>query len=402
MPLSVTISIHTCSLPANADAATWSAKDVDCDALVAIVSKCLARVQAAAAADSQLDIALPESSAAPIGVAARHRLGSQLASILKVRSVQEQLLISRTSSSTNNLLLLMDRSQALGYAGDCGYNHFLYPSEKETRTMLTWLVGKLPRAASAVDSATLAGATQSMSLRASLSQSTASATSASASLLSTEQLQCVFANWKRSKTLHVLPNHRVAGLRGFQSLALETASVSLPWHEATAKTGTIVLLCDVLVATRILTFVLSFMTAADRFLFDTFPHTALRATSLLEALASSQRKRTQRMDLFEDDDDDDVAETPVAASGARAHKVSSSDAVRTLLLVATLDFIDRLTLRCCVRHRVAQLVRRQLSTARASWRPSTTHQSPSRDSQTKTTGTMTTRQMTTPTVRLAL
>jgi hypothetical protein len=33
----------------------------------------------------------------------------------------------------------------LGYSGDCGYNQLLYPVENQTRSLLTWLVQKLPR-----------------------------------------------------------------------------------------------------------------------------------------------------------------------------------------------------------------------------------------------------------------
>lgn len=33
----------------------------------------------------------------------------------------------------------------LGFTGDCGYNQLLYPVESQTRTLLNWLVQKLPR-----------------------------------------------------------------------------------------------------------------------------------------------------------------------------------------------------------------------------------------------------------------
>lgn len=34
----------------------------------------------------------------------------------------------------------------LGYSGDCGYNQLLYPVEHQTRSLINWLVQKLPRA----------------------------------------------------------------------------------------------------------------------------------------------------------------------------------------------------------------------------------------------------------------
>lgn len=53
----------------------------------------------------------------PPNVAARHRISTNIATKIK----------------------------ELGYPGDCGYNQLLYPVEIQTRTLLTWLVQKLPR-----------------------------------------------------------------------------------------------------------------------------------------------------------------------------------------------------------------------------------------------------------------
>ena len=57
------------------------------------------------------------SHALPPNIASRHRICTTLAS--KVKDA--------------------------GFAGDCGYNQLLYPLEDQTRTLLNWLVQKLPR-----------------------------------------------------------------------------------------------------------------------------------------------------------------------------------------------------------------------------------------------------------------
>ncbi|OQR96936.1 hypothetical protein ACHHYP_12903 [Achlya hypogyna] len=57
------------------------------------------------------------SEAFPKGVAQRHRLAAALAEQIKSH----------------------------GYAGECGYNHLLYPTEYDTRQLLLWLVQKLPK-----------------------------------------------------------------------------------------------------------------------------------------------------------------------------------------------------------------------------------------------------------------
>jgi len=53
----------------------------------------------------------------PSNVAARHRISTNIATKIK----------------------------ELGYPGDCGYNQLLYPVDIQTRSLLTWLVQKLPR-----------------------------------------------------------------------------------------------------------------------------------------------------------------------------------------------------------------------------------------------------------------
>lgn len=49
------------------------------------------------------------------------------------------------------------------------------------------------------------------------------------------------------------------------------------------------------------------------FLFDDFPQSSLRAASLLEALASAERQRLQRMSRFDDDDENETAAVERAA-----------------------------------------------------------------------------------------
>jgi coiled-coil domain-containing protein 22 len=53
----------------------------------------------------------------PANIASRHRICTDIASKIK----------------------------DLGFSGDCGYNQLLYPSPAQTRTLLTWMVQKLPR-----------------------------------------------------------------------------------------------------------------------------------------------------------------------------------------------------------------------------------------------------------------
>jgi hypothetical protein len=37
------------------------------------------------------------------------------------------------------------RIKGLGYTGECGYNQILYPTESQSKALLSWLVQKLPR-----------------------------------------------------------------------------------------------------------------------------------------------------------------------------------------------------------------------------------------------------------------
>ena len=61
---------------------------------------------------SQLPAVLPQN------IAARHRICTAIAAKVK----------------------------ELGYAGECGYNQILYPTEAHTRPLVNWILLKLPRA----------------------------------------------------------------------------------------------------------------------------------------------------------------------------------------------------------------------------------------------------------------
>ncbi|KAL3665828.1 hypothetical protein V7S43_009254 [Phytophthora oleae] len=207
-------------LEGSADASNWTVAELSSDAFIVVVSKFLARLHDT---EDNATFTRPSTHAkAPVGVAARHRVGSQLANILK----------------------------ELGYAGDCEYNHFLYPNEKKTRNILSWLVGKLPRSQQEEkdeeDSKTqvLAG------------------TKDAASVLESDELASIFSNWKREKTLHVMPLQDLEGLRGFQRLPLRTSPLELPWNRQEKSTHK---------------------------LFEGFPSDSVKATSLLEALAVAKR-----------------------------------------------------------------------------------------------------------------
>ncbi|RLN47487.1 hypothetical protein BBJ29_000595 [Phytophthora kernoviae] len=106
-------------LEASFQGSSWSVSALTSDAFIAIVFQFLTQLQTS---DDNVTFTLPSTlTNTPVGVAARHRVGSKLANILK----------------------------ELGYAGDCGYNHFLYPSEKETRNILSCFLS--PQAAEAED-----------------------------------------------------------------------------------------------------------------------------------------------------------------------------------------------------------------------------------------------------------
>ncbi|ETP01109.1 hypothetical protein F441_21600 [Phytophthora nicotianae CJ01A1] len=220
---------------------SWTVADLSSDALIVLVLKFLARSQHS---DDGVTFALPCAEAkAPVGVAARHRVGSQLANILK----------------------------ELGYAGDCGYNHFLYPTEKETRNILSWLVGKLPRSKLEENEDEVSNNDGLGTIGA--------GSDVAASVLGNDQLANIFSNWKRETTLHMLPNQDVEGLRGFQRLPLQTSPLELSWNRPSTTTHE---------------------------LFQGFPSDAIKPTSLLEALAVAKRGSTMflREDEYEEEEMD--------------------------------------------------------------------------------------------------
>ncbi|GMF28534.1 unnamed protein product [Phytophthora lilii] len=227
-------------LEASAESSSWTVSELSSDALIVVVLQFLARLQEADGS-STFASPLPEPKA-PVGVAARHRVGSKLANILK----------------------------ELGYAGDCGYNHFLYPSEKETRNILSWLVGKLPKVEESEEEGRKQEALASVG-------AAVDSVGWQDSVLGSDQLGSIFLSWKREKTLHVLPNVDVKGLKGFQRLPLRTSPLELPWSRPGNST---------------------------RELFDGFPSDAVKPTSLLEALAVE--KRGAAMLLTEDDFEEEV------------------------------------------------------------------------------------------------
>ncbi|RLN46506.1 hypothetical protein BBO99_00000972 [Phytophthora kernoviae] len=92
-------------LEASSQGSSWSVSALTSDAFIAIVFQFLTQLQTS---DDNVTFTLPSTlTNTPVGVAARHRVGSKLANILK----------------------------ELGYAGDCGYNHFLYPKEAEEQAL---------------------------------------------------------------------------------------------------------------------------------------------------------------------------------------------------------------------------------------------------------------------------
>uniref|UniRef100_M4B5W3 Uncharacterized protein n=1 Tax=Hyaloperonospora arabidopsidis (strain Emoy2) TaxID=559515 RepID=M4B5W3_HYAAE len=160
-----------------------------------------------------------------MSVAAKHRVSLKTASILK----------------------------ELGYAGNCSYHHFLYPSEKETKNILTWIVSKLPRFENEEfkeEGMKNEGFLDSMGRRTGSGQGDA--------VLDRGSLCDIFVSWKREKTLYMLPNKYIEGLRGFQRLPLQTSPLELPWKSSGKSTRT---------------------------LFRDFPSESVKVTSLLEALA---------------------------------------------------------------------------------------------------------------------
>lgn len=206
-------------------------KDITSEALVAIIWHCLERIKSS---EPHLDIGVPTQLTASVGVAVRHRVGSQLANILK----------------------------ELGYAGDCGYNHFLYPNEKETRAMLSWLVSKLPRPEESHQNR---------------DHPQKPVLPHRADVLADDSLADVFTAWTKRRTLYVLPNRNVSGLRGFERLPLHTHRLHLPWQ------------ADV-----------------DMMLFEDIPAYTSRVVSVLEALSVSQCGNAFSFDTLDTGYEDDV------------------------------------------------------------------------------------------------
>ncbi|KAI9918374.1 hypothetical protein PsorP6_011744 [Peronosclerospora sorghi] len=224
---------------------SWTVADLSSDAFIVLVLKLLTQFQEE---NDSTTFTIPSSNATvPVGVAARHRVASKLANILK-----EQ-----------------------GYAGDCGYNNFLYPCEKETRNILSWLVGKLPRSKSETTEDEEDNKIQNLNGEGVLED-----TSGRKHLLDCEQLSNIFSSWKKEKTLHMLPNRNIKELKGFQRLPLQTLPLKLPWTKPTKST---------------------------QMLFEGFPNNFVKLTSLLEALAVSKRDST--IPFWEEQFDDHRANT---------------------------------------------------------------------------------------------
>ncbi|KAL4150755.1 hypothetical protein PRNP1_010152 [Phytophthora ramorum] len=247
-------------LEASEQTSSWTVTELSSDALIGVVLRFLKQLQDA---DDSATFTLPSSGVkAPVGVAARHRVGSQLANILK----------------------------ELGYAGDCGYNHFLYPSEKETRNILSWLVGKLPRSK-------LEGNEEDGGKSEVLVAGVDTA-GWQDSVLESKQLADIFSSWKREKTLYVLPSNDVEELRGFQRLPLRTSPLELPWSRPGKST---------------------------RKLFEGFPSDSVKVTSLLEALAVEKRGAT--ILLREDEFDEEVDMGEVEIQGELEAATSAGEGV---------------------------------------------------------------------------
>ena len=229
--------------------------------------KCLTQLKKA---DTGPRFTLPSiDSVAPTTVAAKHRVGLTIANILKVFHRCNLLLIKygcvyeSTAIFENVAAVMLSCVQELGYAGDCSYHHLTYPSEKETRRILTWIVSKLPRIEHEdvkEEETKQKYASDRMGRRTGEWQE--------GSVLERESLRAIFSSWKREKTLYVLPHQHVEGLRGFQRLPLQTSPLELPWNRSTKLTQK---------------------------LFEGFPRDSVKVTSLLEALAVEKCKTTIRL-----------------------------------------------------------------------------------------------------------
>ncbi|CAH0479421.1 unnamed protein product [Peronospora belbahrii] len=230
-------------LEGSSESTSWTVSDLSSDEFIVLVLKFVARLQDVDG-NKSLDPVVPAVTA-PVGVAARHRVGSKLANTLK----------------------------ELGYAGECGYNHFLYPNEKETRNILSWLVGKLPRSE--------VGENENNDSKSDVLDTMGKLSNATGwqknLVLDSEQLSNIFLSWKREKTLPMLPNQNVKGLKGFQRLPLQTSPLELPWSRLGKTT---------------------------RNMFEGFPEGSVKITSLLEALSVAKRSNT--ILLREDDLEEEI------------------------------------------------------------------------------------------------
>ncbi|POM62040.1 hypothetical protein PHPALM_28850 [Phytophthora palmivora] len=184
-------------LEGHAEDSTWTVSDLSSDAFIVVMLKFLAQVQSA---DDSVAFTLPSADlTAPVGVAARHRVGSKLANILK----------------------------ELGYAGDCGYNHFLYPNEKETRNILSWLVGKLPR------SKLEENEDEDSKLQ------ILDTIDAANTVLESKQLANIFSSWKQEKTSEKttrmmfdgFPNDSITSTSLLEALAVEKRGTTMLLRE---------------------------------------------------------------------------------------------------------------------------------------------------------------------------
>ncbi|KAJ0412169.1 hypothetical protein ATCC90586_005782 [Pythium insidiosum] len=243
-------------------AAAMDVKAVTSDELIVLVRGCLARVLPQ---DAHADLLGPRSAngqySAPVGVASRHRVGSQLATALK----------------------------DLGYTADCGYNHFLYPTEKGTRSILSFLVGKLPRPDSRrEDSAATRRHGDSVA-----------SVSVAELLVDRSAIGRVFAQWKTRRTLPTLPHRELPVLRGSQALPLQTEPVLLPWADTSA--------------------------AESGLLFDGLRPGCNAAVSLLERLALAQRTSPLNVDTL--DAMDAVESTTLDSFGGRLEVSGTRSAV---------------------------------------------------------------------------
>ncbi len=97
-----------------------------------LVSWAFARIEAYARGNSDAQFSFHFEF--PKGAAQRHRMAAALADAFKV-------CFPRIVVIMYSVTLL----QTHGYTGECGYNHLLYPTERDTRQMLLWLIQKLPK-----------------------------------------------------------------------------------------------------------------------------------------------------------------------------------------------------------------------------------------------------------------